>query len=167
MEVFVKAVCSSLWHLQVIPSAHAGGQVEQRNANLRSVMKKFTDLHVISDFALVRGECAARVAALLVKQAYVYPGDALTVSQIPVFVCQLVYICAFSLQQDTLDGKKPFYRDIIIDTIRKCFFHSTSKKPSVASLFPERFTSSDPYKADELEIPIPMLALSCAMVRPC
>ncbi|GJE94505.1 hypothetical protein PsYK624_106750 [Phanerochaete sordida] len=125
MEVFVKAV-------------------EQRNANLRTNMKKYTDSQVVDEFKLVRGECEDHVKALLVKQAYAYPGDIL---------------------QGTLDGKNPFYRALVIRTLQIHFFTSTAKKPSVSSMFPERFTSSDRYKADELEIPIPMLALTCAMIK--
>lgn len=117
--------------------------VEQRNSNLRSVMKSFSDANIVAEYGLVKGQCAPLVAALIHDHGYVYPGDI----------------------TGKYDGSKPCYRDLIIQMLRKFFFHSTPQKPSVATQFPERFVSSVRYMEHELEIPVSMLALSCAMIK--
>ncbi|GJE84946.1 hypothetical protein PsYK624_010220 [Phanerochaete sordida] len=118
-------------------------QIEQRNSKKRSDMKASTDSKVCDEYGIVKDACQNLVAALVDRRGYAYPGN----------------ITA------KYDGNHPFARPIVWAVLKTFFFHSTRKTPSVASQHPDRFKSSDRYKPQELEIPLPMLALTCAMIK--
>lgn len=118
-------------------------QMNQRCQIMRTKMKTYTDNNVEGEYGLKVGECREVIDALIDRQGYVYPGDIL----------------------GSIDGSQPFMRNIIIKLLKVFFFQGTGRTPSIAATFPNRFRSSVLYQENELEIPVPMLALCCAMIK--
>ncbi|OSD02198.1 hypothetical protein PYCCODRAFT_1425342 [Trametes coccinea BRFM310] len=87
-------------------------------------------------------ECGAREHVNWLKDSlrYIYPGD---------------------FKKDTVEAQKPFLRPIFVQVIRAGFFNNGR---SIGTVLSQHFSSSDPARADEKELPVPMLALASTAI---